>query len=49
VLRRGVYTAIDVPGGINTGVFSINANGEIVGSYDDAGGVTHGYVGTLSH
>jgi hypothetical protein len=34
-----------VPGQTNTGIFSINALGEIVGSYDDAGGVTHGYVG----
>ena len=45
----GVYATIDVPGETNTGVFSINAKGEIVGSYDDAGGVTHGYVGTPAH
>jgi len=49
VLSNGVYTTIDVPGETNTGVFSINAQGEIVGSYDDADGVTHGYVGTPAH
>ena len=46
VLCDGVYATIDVPGESNTGVFSINAHGEIVGSYDDANGATHGYVGT---
>jgi hypothetical protein len=38
-----------VPGSVSTGVFSINATGMIVGSYDDAAGVTHGYVGTPAH
>jgi hypothetical protein len=46
---NGDYAKIDVPGGSNTGVFSINANGEIVGSYDDASGVTHGYFGKPAH
>ncbi len=46
VLSNGLYTTIDVPGSVLTGIFSINAQGEIVGSYDDAGGVSHGFVGT---
>jgi uncharacterized membrane protein len=47
VLSNGVYTKIDVgvPNSINTAVYSINAIGEIAGSYDDAAGVTHGFVG----
>jgi probable HAF family extracellular repeat protein len=46
VLSNGVYTKIDVGvlNSINTAVNSINAIGEIAGSYDDAGG-THGFVG----
>jgi uncharacterized membrane protein len=52
VFSRGVYTfPIDVPNSTGTAVFSINAQGEIVGSYDDINpvtldSVTHGYVGT---
>ena len=47
VLRNGIYTTIDVdvPGSTSTTIFSLNARGEIVGSYQDAQGVIHGYVG----
>ena len=47
VLRNCIYTTIDVdiPGSTATAIFSINARGEIVGSYHDAQDVEHGYVG----
>ena len=41
VLSQGAYTTINVPNSAATAVFSINAQGEIVGSYD-----SHGFVGT---
>jgi uncharacterized membrane protein len=52
VFSRNVYTLINVPNSTATTVFSINAQGEIVGSYstsdnpDDPEAPTHGYVGT---
>ena len=53
VLSGGVYTTIhvDVNGDVaaSTAIFSINAQGEIVGSYSDASGKQHGYVGTPIH
>jgi uncharacterized membrane protein len=56
IFSRGVYTQIDVdvPNSTGTAVFSINAQGEIVGSYDIVNpvtldSVTHGYVGTPAH
>src|SRR5262249_4132643 len=47
VLSQGAYTTVDVPfpGSADTAVFSINAQGQIVGAYDDSTG-EHGYVGT---
>lgn len=38
------FTPIEVPGARFTGASGINAGGDIVGSYTDAGGVTHGYL-----
>jgi len=49
VLSEGVYTPLDVPGAASTQVFSVNNRGEIVGSYDDSSGVTHGFLGTPVH
>lgn len=37
------YTSIDFPGAILTDVSGINASGEIVGSYNDASNVVHGF------
>ena len=39
-----VFTTIDVPGSTFTIAYGINASGEIVGQYRDAGGVTHGFL-----
>jgi probable HAF family extracellular repeat protein len=37
------FQSIDVPGARDTRAFGINARGEIVGSYTDATGTTHGF------
>ena len=44
--RALVFTAIDFPGALLTNAQGINAGGEIVGAYNDAGtpSVTHGFV-----
>src|SRR5436305_1921182 len=34
VLYKGVYTTVDVPGALWTEVYSINAQGKIVGAYE---------------
>ena len=47
--KKGVYETIDVPGAVWTDVYSINADGDIVGAYGDASGVEHGYVGMPTH
>jgi uncharacterized membrane protein len=44
---KGTYISIDVPGAMATRAGGINSEGEIVGSYDDASGTTHGFL--LSH
>src|SRR5262245_16556838 len=44
----GTVTTIDVPGGINTFPFGINASGVIVGRYLGAGNITHGFVRTAT-
>ena len=38
------FTTIDVPGAVFTSASGINARGDIVGSYSDASGRSHGYV-----
>jgi len=38
------YLKIDVPNGVDTRAFGINARGDIVGKYTDADGVQHGYL-----
>jgi hypothetical protein len=52
VLEKGVFTTVDVPDPSDpsgkaqqTAIQSINAKGEIVGSYDDSKGVEHGFLG----
>jgi probable HAF family extracellular repeat protein len=37
------FRSIDVPGAVATRALGINARGEIVGSYTDAAGMTHGF------
>jgi probable HAF family extracellular repeat protein len=45
LLDQGSYTTLDVPGAIgSTLVTGINASGQIVGSYGDAGGNGHGFL-----
>lgn len=43
---KGVYTTIDVPGALQTSVLDINARGQILGVYLDAGGTTRAYLRT---
>lgn len=38
------FTSIDVPGAINTNPHDINAEGDIVGTFTDAGNNMHGFV-----
>ena len=38
------FTHIDVPGSISTQARGINARGDIVGSYEDSEGVSHGFL-----
>jgi hypothetical protein len=45
VLDQGNYTTLDVPGSTFTWANGINDSGQIVGSYEDAGG-THGFLAT---
>jgi probable HAF family extracellular repeat protein len=45
LLRKGVFTSIDVPGALNTlGTRAINARGDIVGTFIGADGLTHIFV-----
>src|SRR5438105_14065196 len=39
-----VFTTIDVPGAVLTNAQGINLQGDIVGGYNDAAGVQHGYL-----
>lgn len=51
LIARGVFSTIDVPGATYTECDDSNGAGQIVGTYDDAGGVTRGYLldkGTLT-
>jgi hypothetical protein len=47
-LRNGVFTVIDFPGAVDTQLFGINPQGDIVGAYDMGDGVTHGLLRTSS-
>jgi probable HAF family extracellular repeat protein len=38
------FYAIDVPSSTSTTAFGINAGGDIVGTYNDSGGVQHGFL-----
>jgi probable HAF family extracellular repeat protein len=40
----GATTALDVPGAVNTRAYAINNRGEVVGQYDDANLVSHGFL-----
>ena len=46
MLRAGVYTTIDFPGGIATTAYAIDNGGDIVGAWVDSGGRIHGYLRT---
>ena len=41
VLSNGVYTTIDKPGSVNSGVNGINDRGHLAGTYVDAAGASH--------
>ncbi len=49
LLSDGVYTTIDVPGSNRTELYSIDAHGQVVGVFEDAGGVARGVLGTPVH
>ena len=42
--RIGGVNSVDVPGATATRVFGINAHGDMVGSYVDGNGRTHGFL-----
>jgi probable HAF family extracellular repeat protein len=46
LLDQGNYTTIDVPDSTFTSANGINASGQIVGFYYDAGGGRHGFLAT---
>jgi probable HAF family extracellular repeat protein len=46
VLSDGTYTALDVPGAVETIAYGVNDVGQIVGRYTDAAGTVHGFVAT---
>jgi probable HAF family extracellular repeat protein len=46
LLDQGNYTTLDVPGASYTSAQGINASGQIVGYYWDAGGTSHGFLAT---
>jgi uncharacterized membrane protein len=41
---QGTYTQIDVPGSLFTQCFGVNTKGDLVGLYEDASGVDHGFL-----
>jgi uncharacterized membrane protein len=43
-LAQGTYTQIDYPGATTTSCFGIDSAGDVVGSYVDVDGVTHGFL-----
>ncbi|HKE22282.1 MAG TPA: PEP-CTERM sorting domain-containing protein [Bryobacteraceae bacterium] len=49
LLSGGIYSLIDVPGGISTQPLSINDLGQIVGTYVGADGLNHGFIDTGGH
>src|SRR5262249_16423992 len=42
--QEGSFTTVDFPGARSTQALGINPRGDIVGQYDDAEGVTHGFL-----
>jgi probable HAF family extracellular repeat protein len=44
LLDRGRYVRLDFPGSLASQAFDINDRGQVVGEYQDADGVFHGYV-----
>ena len=44
--RHGSVSRIDVPGAVATRPYSITNHGVLYGTYDNADGVSHGYVAT---
>jgi hypothetical protein len=44
VAAQGTCTTIDVPGAVRTVANAINPRGDIVGRYDTADGVAHGFL-----
>ena len=47
VLRNGIFETVDVPGAVETQVFSINSKDEIVGLYvADEDSPDHAFIGT---
>jgi hypothetical protein len=46
LVSRGRYVEFDVPGSTNTQALGLNNRDEVVGSYVDAAGMTHGFTAT---
>jgi len=46
MLDKGTFTTIDPPGATFTVVYKINNRGQMVGTYVDSTGQTHGFLAT---
>lgn len=46
VYARGVFSTLDVPGATDTFAYHVNMRGQIVGTYRDQQGRSHGFVAT---
>ena len=42
--RSGTFTTIDIPGATVTAIRGLNDRGQMIGTYDDAAGVGHGFL-----
>ncbi len=42
--QAATYTNIDFPGAVQTGTNGLNDSGQMVGTYDDSSGATHGFL-----
>lgn len=45
ITGSGSFTIVSYPGAVDTAIFKINENGDIVGNYRDSDGVQHGFLG----
>jgi probable HAF family extracellular repeat protein len=44
--KGGAYKILTVPGSVSARIFSVNSKGQIVGEFEEASGVRHGFIDT---